>query len=335
MLPRRPIVTAIAIHPAGHFFAVGYTDGTVAFWALEDEDKPLLVRTLDEVDLHLVDAGKLEEFFASQDQSSESSKPPPTVPREPVFKLTWSGFPNSEDPRGGPTVLTILGGLRADESPGVTAIQLPAFNPPEAPLPTSPASEVALHPSYRTAMRESLSPSNAYTYYTKGVAEDYLLIPRDSPHFSGSWDPIAILLLSDSGGGTRAIEAYQFPPPSFVINEPTLPASPPIKPKNAEEDEIDDVVSQELTSTIEAMKLDEDPKQIMLPYALWNGANGVRSADILSLPRDAYESLTNERATAGDSLILQGGVAWVEDHENEMRLLKVCSGPPRLIDSKD
>lgn len=324
MTHRRPPVTAVAVHPAGHFFAVGHADGTISFWALEDEDKPLLVRTLDEVDLHTVDAGKLQEFFDTQESTSKDAKPAPQVLREPIFKLAWSGFPNSQDPRGGATILTILGGLRADESPGVTVIQLPAFNPPEPPTPPSPASEVSLHPSFRTAMRDSLSPTNAYMYNTKGVAEDFLLVPKDSPHFNGSWDPIAILLLSDSGAGTRAIEAYQFPPPSFIAPEPTTsPLVPPAEPENPEGEE--DVVSQELASTLEEMTVDEDPRQLRLPLGLWNGKNGITSGILLSVPRDTYESLTSEQVAVDDALPLKGGVAWIEDHENEMKLLKVSS----------
>ncbi|OBZ79959.1 Uncharacterized protein C1F3.03 [Grifola frondosa] len=112
---RRPSVTTIAVHPSGHVLAVGHTDGTIAFWALEDEDRPLLLRTLDSSDsedLSTVDATKLE------------STSTPAVPREPIFKLAWSSFPNSSDPRGGETVLTVLGGLAIDALPGLTALLL-------------------------------------------------------------------------------------------------------------------------------------------------------------------------------------------------------------------
>ena len=52
------------MHPAGHFFAVGYTDGIIAYWAMEDEDQPLMVRTLDSIDVNVVDGHRLEEHLA-------------------------------------------------------------------------------------------------------------------------------------------------------------------------------------------------------------------------------------------------------------------------------
>ena len=53
MTYRRPPVTSMSIHSAGHFFAVGYEDGCIAFWAVEDEDQPLQVRTLDDSDVNV------------------------------------------------------------------------------------------------------------------------------------------------------------------------------------------------------------------------------------------------------------------------------------------
>lgn len=327
MTHRRPPVTALAVHPAGHFFAVGHADGTIAFWALEDEDKPLLVRTLDEIDLHLVDAAKLDEFFTAQESTSADTKANISVPREPIFRLTWSGFPNSQDPRGGITVLTILGGLRAEDNQGITVIQLPPFNPPEPPPSPSSTTEVSLHPSFRSAMKDSLSPNDAFTYLTKGAAEDFLLIPRNSPHFSGSWDPIAILLVSDSEGSTRAVEGYQFPPPSFAQGEPVAEeTASSIQNDPLETDsttDLDDVISQELTSTLESMKVDEDPKQLGLPFGLLNGPNGVSFGCIVTIPKYAYETVIDGEAESCDSLQLKGGVAWAEDTGNEMKLLKV------------
>ncbi|KAF8971726.1 WD40-repeat-containing domain protein [Flammula alnicola] len=57
---RRMMVASIAVHPSGHFFAAGYADGSIAFWAVEDDNKPLLVRTLDSLDVNLVHADLLE-----------------------------------------------------------------------------------------------------------------------------------------------------------------------------------------------------------------------------------------------------------------------------------
>jgi syntaxin-binding protein 5 len=69
-----------------------------------------MVRTLDEVDVHKVE------------------------PREPIFELAWSSYPNSYDARGGEAPLIVLGGQFAHDSPGVHVLWLPAFNPPAPPM---------------------------------------------------------------------------------------------------------------------------------------------------------------------------------------------------------
>ena len=184
--------------------ATGHADGSIVFWALEDEDRPLIAITLDgEQDVHIADASRLDAALADP-----ASKGKVDI-REPIFKLAWSGFPNSTDPRGGETVLTVLGGLRPEDIPGVTALLLPALNPPESPSPTQ--GSVTLHPLVRDAMRLSAIPKNSHCYATVGVPQDFLLLARESPHFSAVYDPYTILLLSDATKGARASEAYQFP----------------------------------------------------------------------------------------------------------------------------
>ena len=184
LLPRRLQVTALATHPSGHLLAVGYVDGTIGFWSLEDEDKPLLLRTIDSPDgedLSAVDSGKLEAIMSAPEQH------PPEPPREPIFKLAWSGFPNSSDPRGGDTVLTVLGGITLDSLPCVTALLLPPLQPPAPPAPTSPKGQpiaAILYPEVRAAVCASLSVKNAHTYNAAGTVQDFLLFPRTSPHFS-------------------------------------------------------------------------------------------------------------------------------------------------------
>src|ERR1700722_11051609 len=124
---RRPLVTAIAVPPTGHFFAVGHADGCIAFWAVDDDDMPILVRTVDEIDVHIVDVNKLE-LILGQD-APQAPHPATPLERKHISKLTWSGFPNASDPRGGETALTVLGGLTTGVEPGGTVLWLPPFNP--------------------------------------------------------------------------------------------------------------------------------------------------------------------------------------------------------------
>ena len=95
MTTRKPELTALAVHPSGHLVATGHTDGSVVFWAVEDEDKPLLSITLDGAqDVNIVNAEDLDVALAGQHTRTDHE-------REPIYKLAWSGFENSADPRGG------------------------------------------------------------------------------------------------------------------------------------------------------------------------------------------------------------------------------------------
>ncbi|KAJ7675329.1 lethal giant larvae like, C-terminal-domain-containing protein [Mycena rosella] len=244
---RRPDVTAIAIHPAGHFFAVGYSDGCIAYWAIEDEDQPLLVITLDETNVDVVDAEELEKHHDT-----------PPAEREPIYKLTWSSFSNSSDPRGGQTALTILGGLlmAEGEATGLNVQWLPAFNPTEPPNPAG--TQASLHPFMRSAMQESLMPLSDWFYFTPGVPQDFFLVPRSSPHFSGYYDPTAILISVESAGNSRVIEAYQFPPPSFLV---------PSESATADDVQTGSVVD-DLASTLKSLTVNDDPHILRLPTSL-------------------------------------------------------------------
>ena len=61
-------------------FAMGHENGAISFWSLKEEDKPIMVRTLDDID---IDRPVLPETLPKSSAG----------PREPIFKLTWSAFP--------------------------------------------------------------------------------------------------------------------------------------------------------------------------------------------------------------------------------------------------
>ncbi|KAK7063993.1 WD40 containing snare-dependent exocytosis protein [Favolaschia claudopus] len=307
---RRPEVTAIAIHPAGHFFAVGYADGCIAFWAVEDEDQPLFVRTVDTVDVNRVNVDELEKTHDA---------PPP---REPIYKLAWSSFSNSSDPRGGQTALTILGGLvmGPNEATGLTVHWLPAFNPTDPPSPA--ASQTSLHPFMRSAMQTSLQPASEFFYSTSGIPQDFFLVPQNSPHFSGHYDPAAILITVESADDARVIEAYQFPPPSFLasIEPPADSEAPP-----SDSDVVDD-----LESTLKSLTLNDDPRIITLPLPLWLSSSGAYQAELFTLDRDSHALLVGGETEYPYTLSLKGGAALnVEDVTRELRLAKFQM--PRIL----
>ena len=282
------------------------------FWAVDDEDKPLFSLTVDgQHDVHAVDANKLDAVLARP-------KDPSDGPREPIFRLAWSGFPNSSDPRGGDTVLTVLGGLRNDDTPGVTAFLLPPFNPSEPPAPVNGAT--ILNDATRSAMRRAVIPVKTYTYACEGVPQDYLLLPKGSPHFSGTWDPTAILLLSDGHNEARIVEAYQFPPPPFLPVSTDSKQPPPQTPIEGS----DPVVAADIAETLQLMKVTDDAKTLRLPPSLWSGSEGIISGQLINLERNSFEVLSMKDPTLADETIrLASGSAWVEDHEGEMKLVKV------------
>lgn len=316
---RRPPVTCLAIHPAGHFFAVGYADGTVAFWAVEDEDHPLFVRTIDDLEeVNLVDGDKIEQYLPSGKGPTQSHERSPD--REPVFKISWSGFKNSSDPRGGETALTVLGGMLPGDGSGVNVLWLPPFNPPEPPA----ASGVhkGLHPFLRKAMRESLFPTKSYFYNTAGPTQDFLLVPKESPHFACAFDPLAILLLSDAVGDTRALDGFQYPPPEFLAFSTTVEDTGPAD--EAEPRHTSDVLSEDLASTLEAMTMTDDPKALKMPPPMRTGNGGVDHAEIIKLELEAYETFTSTNTVDDLGLSLKGGIARVDESTaSEAKLSKV------------
>jgi syntaxin-binding protein 5 len=292
-------------------------DGSIAFWAVEDSEQPLMVRTLDEVDVHKVDGEKLEQYLPDEEGPA---KHPSRLhqPREPIFKLAWSGYPNSYDARGGETSLVVLGGQFAHDTPGVNVLWLPAFNPPAPPCPVT---DQSLDPFFRNAMRESLDPLSAYFYGTAGLVQDFLLTPRDSPHFGGTWNPTAILTLFESGEHIRAIEARQFPPLQFLANTQELSQS-------AEEPKGDshDSLAQDLATTLQSMTVNEEPKKLYLPPSLWGGADALVEATLFSLDRIEYETLSGASKHGPDHLLLEGGISMPDEEvASEIKYAKVVN----------
>ncbi|PFH52244.1 hypothetical protein AMATHDRAFT_140320 [Amanita thiersii Skay4041] len=281
LLPRCPSVTCIAVHPSGHYFAVGYTDGSIAFWAVEDEDQPLLVRTLDLTDVNRLNADELEKQL---DQHKSKGRKPDSITREPIFKLSWSGFPNSSDPRGGRTVLTVLGGLYMTEPPCLTVYELPAFLLNDPPAPDTPNNSHDLHPCIRNAMRDALFPLKTFTYASQDTVQDYLLVPRSNPHWSGTFDPVAVILLVGQDRCARYLDAFQFPPSTFINLDVTT----------------DETANQQV-----------DP-QSKLPSLLWIGTANLIGGHLMTVNRISYKTLVEDGGIDEPRLNLTGGVCFAD-----------------------
>jgi hypothetical protein len=256
----------------------------------------------------MVDGEKLEQYLPDDE---DFPKPMKKVhePREPIFKLAWSGYPNSYDPRGGETSLVILGGQLGHDPPGINVLWFPAYNPP---APPSVVSDQSLHPFIRNAMRESLDPQSAYFYGTPGLAQDFLLIPHDSPHFGGTWNPHVILMLFESGGHVRAIEARQFPPLEFLAS--AQESSQSAGEAQEEGGDRHDALTQDLATTLQSMTVNEEPKKLHIPPSLWSGPDAIVDASLFLIDRPAYETLSRGSESRTDDLPLEGGIS-VPDEE--------------------
>jgi syntaxin-binding protein 5 len=312
---RNPFVSCMAVHPTGHFFAAGYEDGSIAFWATEDEDKPLLVRSIDEVDINLANEQMLN--LALEPSGGElNDKPAP----EPIYKLDWSGYSNSADPRGGTHTLAVLGGGRGKESSSVTVFSFSAFNPTVSGMDPN----VALPQPMRKAMQDCLSNPGVYSYQSESTISDFLLLPRDTPHFSGSFDPVAIALVYNGPGDKRSISITEFPPPSLEI----VPKLPEMARTISSSTTTTDAIGEELAETLHAMQRSSDPERLILPNSLWTGGSSVVGGEILLLSAATYGALCSQDPEAsGSKYGLRGGAAWMDGKNDDSMHAKVCPGP--------
>ena len=306
----------MAIHPTGHFFAAGYEDGSIAVWATEDEDKPLLVRSIEEVDIDMINEELLNLTLEPSD-NKPSDKPAPEP--EPIYKLAWSGYSNSADARGGTHTLAILGGGREKESPGITVFSFAPFNPADSG--TDP--KVALPLPMRKAMKDCLSNPGVYTYQSETIVSDFLLIPRNTPHFAGNFDPVAIMLVFIGGADNRSIGILDFPPKSLaIISEPQgMTRTISSTTTNA--------IGEELTETLHEMQGSSDPERLTLPDLFWTGSSSVVGGEILLLGTAPYGRLCPQDLEASLSEYgLRGGTAWMDGNNDDCVHAKVR---PKLL----
>lgn len=291
-------MTSITIHPSAHFFVAGHADGTMTFWAVSDASQPLLVRTLDSLEAH-----------RSNPTAYHS------IPREPIFKLSWSGFPNSKDPRGGDTVLTVLGGFKDTNIFGLTTFLFPPFNPKDSPTEPPSVAQDGFDPFMATAVLESLIERCYFTYSTSGPVQDFYLIPRVSPHFNNTYDPYAILLLVDAGQNARILESREFPPP-FFISFGGQPLEHPVKTGEGN--------LHDLTATLASISMNTQPQLVDLPFELSGYNFFADNCRILVLPKEMYPELTKgpEASDKRPTIRLSGGTAHME-HSHETKSFKV------------
>ena len=170
---RFPRLTQAIWHPTGTFILTSHEDSSFVVWDLKDG--------------RVIQARTLQASNVNQPQGSSNisgSGRGTFAIKEPLVRLAWCSKENPDD-----TGLLIAGGILTTEpSKGLTFFDLG---------PT---------PNYATSSWQILSahfelPKRRHILPTPPNAEvvDFCLIPRKSPHFAGSNDPIAVVVLLASG----------------------------------------------------------------------------------------------------------------------------------------
>ncbi|KAL4069845.1 lethal giant larvae like, C-terminal-domain-containing protein [Scleroderma yunnanense] len=289
-----PSATSMAIHPTGHFFAVGYDDGLIGFWAIANDKQPLLFSTIPDLAGH-DNLNPCQSFWPGENVQ--------TLNLEPISKLVWCGFPDSSD-LGGDTALLVLGGGSPANDPGLAAHLLPAFSP------TTEQSN-PLHQIIRDAMIQTFTPKKMYFYSTSTVVRDFCVVPRSNPHFSGAWDPVALICVCRTPSGAQNLEAYKFPPGHFFDAGSSLPVSAAFGTNTVDH----------LAELLEEMKTDVSQEQVRLPSALRGDYDGVIVAHTIPIKSEALINLS-QALMVGNVLALHGGAAWMDSTLTQAEFVK-------------
>ena len=167
---RRPRLTHAIWHPTGTFVLTAHEDSSLVFFDPKD-GRVVEARTIQETGVNIPNKGA----WAGEDCLSL---------KRPYFHISWCSKENPDD-----TGLLIAGGTPTTEpSRGITFIDL-GHTPVYAT-----SSWDALTQHFRAAKRVHVLPTPP-----NAEIADLLLIPRSSPHYAGSHDPIAVLTLLSSG----------------------------------------------------------------------------------------------------------------------------------------
>ena len=170
---RHPKLVQAIWHPTGTFFLTGHDDSSMVFWDPRS-GKVILARTLQ--DSHVDEIGSASGTFGST--------PGTFSLKVPLFRIAWCSQQNPED-----TGVLIAGG-----------------EPTNLPVRGLTFMDLGPTPVYATSSWQVLSehfekPKKQHILSTPPGAEvvDFCLVPRASPHYAGSHDPIAVIALLASG----------------------------------------------------------------------------------------------------------------------------------------
>jgi syntaxin-binding protein 5 len=196
--PRRPRLTRLAWHPSGTYILTCHEDGCLAFWDAKNEATPIHVRTVDETHVNIPRGT----YHPHEDDHF-------TI-REPIVQVAWCSATDPED-----TSIIVSGGQLSNlPDKGMTYLD----------FGVTPANLVTEHLSNYFAR-----PRKQRILHTFSNPLSFTVIPRASPFYNGTHEPLALLALLETG----EIAAFSLPDCQLLPVAQTLPpalsfVSPPI-----------------------------------------------------------------------------------------------------------
>ncbi|ERF68720.1 hypothetical protein EPUS_07138 [Endocarpon pusillum Z07020] len=170
---RRPRLSHAVWHPTGTFILTAHDDSSLVFWDPRD-GRIVEARTIQTTNIHVPGGGA----------TTMDSSPGIKSMKQPYFDIAWCSKENPDD-----TGLLIAGGTPTScPTPGLTFFDL-------GPTPNYQTSSWDVLANYfRVPRRTHILPTPPNAEIVK-----FLLIPRSTPHYAGSNDPIAVITLLSSG----------------------------------------------------------------------------------------------------------------------------------------
>lgn len=176
---RHPRLTHAIWHPTGTFVLTAYDDSSLVFWDVNRDGRIIAARTVQEIDVNVPGSGK-----GGPAKSPTTPLSPGISIKEPYSHIAWCSKENPDDTG----LLVSRGSPTTNPANGLTFMELG----PTPVYQTSSWDALASH--FRSPRRTHVLPTPPNAQIT-----NFCLIPRASPHFAGSHDPIAILITLSSG----------------------------------------------------------------------------------------------------------------------------------------
>lgn len=197
--PQRPRLTHLSWSPSGSYIVTAHEDGCLAFWEAKNEGRPIHVRTLDESHVNIPKSS-----YAVRGDDEE------IVLRDPIVQIAWCSATDLED-----TSIAVAGGQLSNmPQKGLTYLD----------FGTTPQNLIgeALSNHFSRPRKQRILP-------TFSNALSFSIIPRSTPFYNGTHEPLALLAMLETG----EIAAFSMPDCQLLPVAKTLPpalsfVSPPI-----------------------------------------------------------------------------------------------------------